>query len=160
MEREKSNEEIRRLRQEIANHNPDGLLYLHNAFENAPSDFNKSVHLLILNGLRANIDGIERSLEEDLRDLDSRAGEHIGSDRYVTEWEEFQGNAAEQKDYAYNLYFRGLMDLFAETLTRIAWEIDTMVAYLPPEAPQHDPRALVIDLLKWGKFSNEIWSRT
>lgn len=130
---------------------PTGLNLFLNDFWNHPQEFNKEVHILVLMGLDATIHGIGSWEERQIADLNQRAGASVGSERYVEEWEDIESIATQQREFAYNLFFTGLMDAIGRRFTKIAWQIGDMIRYLPPGADEDDPRALITDLLKWSK---------
>lgn len=131
---------------------PTGLHRLLRDFWNYPQEFNQEVHMLVLMGLDATIGGIGTWEERQITDLNQRAGANVGSERYVEEWESILSIATQQREFAYNLFFTGLMDAIGRRFTKIAWQIDDMICYLPPEADKGDPRLLIADLLKWSDY--------
>ncbi len=42
------------------------------------------------------------------------------------------------------------MDAVVRRFTKIAWQIEDMIRYLPPDADKDDPRSLIADLRRWS----------
>src|ERR1035438_321036 len=147
-----SQEPVDPVRTIIEELDPTGLHRMVRAFWNHPQEFNQEVHMLVLMGLDATAEGIGSWEERQITDLNQRSGANVGSERYVEEWESILSIATQQREFACNLFFAGLMDAVARRFTKIAWQIDDMIGFLPPEADKGDPRLLIADLLKWSDY--------
>jgi hypothetical protein len=149
MKRSNSIDPAKMILQEL---DPTGLHNLLNDLWRHPQEFNEDIHMLIFTGLDIAVEGIARLEDQQIADLNQRAGGNIGSQRYVDELSDIYSVADNRRDFTYNLFFTGLMDTLARRFTKIAWQISDMIAYLPSGHDKEDPHSLIRGLLEWPKL--------